>query len=200
MSKAKVSVKPASKQLRQIVAQVLSQAGGSLVQFEVGGHNVTPNNIALMGKAVERGLIKVYTFNGDSDYHGGYVDHADGLILEEWSKGMHGAIYRSTIVHEGVHAAFDALGTRGKYTISTLDDETCAFIAQAIYLIKQKMLPNEIVVAGEIAVAAYRVARDVLNKIKPSTSQHYPQLRELIAAVYKNDPPIRTKNGFKTSK
>lgn len=191
----KVRTVLASDKFHSIVAQVVRAAAGKVVTYSVKRYVVRPAYLTKVADLIGRKKIKVVIIQGKSDFHGGYVSRNGGyLLIEPWGKKKDVVSYRSTMVHEAVHASFDMLGEKHPFTMNAHDDEAAAYIGQAMYLIRQGVLASEFTSFKEPVRAAHGVARAILTSKQPAaTGPLFDNLMAVIAKWYKNR--IRKKDG-----
>ena len=184
----KVRTVLASDKFHSIVAQVIKSAAGNMTTYSVKQYVVRPAYFGKVADLVSRKKIKVVLIQGKSNFHGGYVSRNGGyILLEPWGKEKDAVSYRSTMLHEAVHASFDVLGEKQPFSMNAHDDEAAAYIGQAMYLIRQGVLASKIVSYTEPVVAAHGVARAILTSGQPAASGFaFDTLMTVVARWYKN--------------
>lgn len=193
----KVRTTLASDKMHSIVAQVLNHAAGKIKTFNVKQYVVRPGYLSQVARYVIDKRIKVVTIEGKSDFDAGYVG-SGYILLEPWGKVKKGggaAWYRSLMVHEAVHAAFDIQGQNKSYDMSAIDDESAAYIAQAMYLHHQGFLATDFLSLEEPVQVARRPALEVLNSGRSNPPKEMlDDLQDTLKVWYKNQ--IRKKDGI----
>jgi hypothetical protein len=198
---AKVSTTAISSENSQIVAQVIDDCVRYLSPFSVSQYRVEIRDILNVAKAVRDGRITVVNFKEENaKFAAGYVskNSVKGFILlEKWKSGGNAAKYRSLIVHEAIHAAMDIKGEHSPFTISAINDESLAYIAQAMYLIGQGRDKSDLTDQNYCVKAGYYLVRKMIE-IKQfaadSITPTFSQFQEIVKRYYGGED-ARTKDG-----
>jgi hypothetical protein len=178
----------ADKQAAQLVQDILARSEISDVDFDIAGIFVSPTMYKTVSKAITDSKIAVMVAPSliEKGVQAKYVQELkmpngnvlfNLLIFKDTDLGTNPhdkLMSEGTIVHECLHAAFDALKVKG---MNHALDEAAAYTAEAIYgisrLLKVGGRPDKIQWKNPIQIAAYDFAFYILESKRNASNRFY---------------------------
>lgn len=186
---SKIRATKADKQDANWVAGVILEGAGTIPQLHFGPQGLAPQDLSAVAKGIRDGKI-VVAFHDDPTQNPSALK--SGIIVLQ-RMVPHGGLtfYKGTVIHEAVHVAFDLQGSKHPFVMSSVEDETAAFVVEAIFLRRHGVLATSIV-SNEFLAAAYHAAGAMIGGA--NKGREINQLRQLVLDRYGNTP--RDKNGL----
>jgi hypothetical protein len=182
--------------LAKWAADTIEQGGAWVHHFTFKGHVINSTGFKAVADALRKSLIWLGYLPSGTQFDAGYVE-GGYMLIERWKKSMDPVWYRSSLIHESVHAMLDIQGKGRPYHLHSHTDEAAAYIAQAMYLFRHGVLLGEVKTKGrhqECVQAAWHPA-ECLLKGTPMSRVAANNLSSVIARWYESKQ--RHKAGLK---
>ena len=134
----------ASQKLANTVARILRQPGIWKIGFDLNGLCVTGQRFSLVAKAISDGTIACEAVDSFKPQVGGlapgtvtvarYNSDANTMLFSREDYGTTKVREEITIVHEATHAIFDLFAKSKDDRTLSIDDESAAVLASALYI------------------------------------------------------------------
>ena len=173
---------------REVVQLLRNSHALRNANFRVGTAWMTPRRLQRVAEAIEQDRIQVMhgrPTNGGTAMYDFYQNH-----IVTSSQNMSEPGTRGLMIHECVHAANDMEA----YTISRLDDESCAFLTQMVYLRDNSQTYRDMPYSRNRLFGAFARAADTLRRSRPLSAEQVTMVRRAIlnTSLYKNIRGQRT--------
>jgi hypothetical protein len=134
----------ASQKLANTVTRILRQPGIWKIGYDLNGLCVTGMRFSLVAKAIADGTIACESVDSFKPQVGGlapgmvttarYEIHANTMLFSREDFGASKVSEEITIVHEATHAIFDLFAKSKDDRTLSIDDESAAVLASALYI------------------------------------------------------------------
>src|SRR5262245_1922606 len=106
-------------------ADTIEQGGAWVHHFTLKGHVISSAGFKAVAAALRKSEIWLGYLPKGTQFHAGYVE-GGYMLIERWKKGMGAVWYRSSLIHESVHAMLDMQGKGRPYHLHSHTDEAAA--------------------------------------------------------------------------
>ncbi len=182
------TVAPASDVIKHWMTKVLIEQCTSLHSFRIASSHVTARGLKKVGEAIRDGQIQVYLsphsgcscprYIGDNN-NPALNGLSNFFVLPDRAKKADYQELKCVVVHEAVHALNDIEGI----TISTIDDEAAAYIAEVVFALTNN-LPTHWTTGKPILEAALPAAQAIRAGNNHALHKAMPELRRAVRHGY----------------
>jgi len=159
---------------REVVQLLRNSHALRHASFRVGTAWMTPRRLQRVADAIDQDQIQVVkgepTNGGEAMY-----DYTQDCIVTS-SQNMSAPGIRGLMIHDCVHAANDMEA----YTMSRLDDESCAFLTQVVYLRDNSATHRQMPYTQNRLFGALARAADTLRLCSPLSAEQITMVRRAI--------------------